>query len=544
MLVEDKHPQSLDPNPLATARAPVDVVMIAYNEHVNLPYSLGSVVAWANKVYVVDSGSTDGTQDLARRMGAQVVEHPWEGYARQKNWALDNLPLQSPWVLIIDADESITPKLRDEILQLCNRPPDEIPESGFFINRSLVFLGKRIRHCGYFPSWNLRLFKRGLARYEDRAVHEHMVLDGRPGYLKNLLDHEDRRGLEYYIAKHNRYSTLEAETVFYGEHAGQSHVKPSLFGNAVERRRFLRVKVLPKLPANWLFRFLWMFLFQLGFLDGMTGLRFCLFISSHELFSDLKLQELRRRAREAELARLHVPPTTEARIMTSAPQRPQGDGRGEESAGQIQHADQASQPVHAPPVDLPRAADIPDLLPPDIVSERLRSPWSLRQNLARLLWMLTCPILFRASFHNWYGWRRLVLRCFGATIGKHVAIRPSVSIEAPWNLDIGDYTIVGDHAILYALDKIRIGRWTVVSQYAHLCAGTHDYQRRTFPLVRRPVSLGDEVWVAADAFVGPGVSIGDRSVVAARSTVIRDVPPDQVVAGSPARIIKPRVLGD
>jgi glycosyltransferase involved in cell wall biosynthesis len=274
-------------------RAPVDVMIPTYNERMNLPHAIASVREWANNIFVLDSGSTDGTQEIARQLGAVVVEHPWEGYARQKNWGLDNLPLESPWVFILDADEAVTPELRDELTRLCGRPVASVNEAGFYINRYLMFLGKRIRHCGYFPSWNLRLFKRGQARYEDRPVHEHMKVNGPVGYLKGLMSHEDRRGLEFYITKHNWYSTLEAQTLVRGE--GKDGVKPSLFGDAVQRKRFLRARILPYVPARWLARFLWMYVVKLGFLDGLTGLHFCLFISSHELFSMLKARELRRR---------------------------------------------------------------------------------------------------------------------------------------------------------------------------------------------------------------------------------------------------------
>ena len=279
---------------------PVDVMIMTQNEEANLPFAIESVCAWAANVFVVDSGSTDRTVEIAREKGARVVPHAWEGFARQKNWALANLPFTSPWVLILDADEAITPALADEIRSICTRPASEVPEAGFYINRYFVFMGRRIRHCGYFPSWNLRLFKRGLARYEDRRVHEHMILDGPAGHLKGLMSHDDRRGLEYYIAKHNRYSTLEAETLFYADRGGdESGVEARLFGNAVERRRYLRTKLYPKLPARWVIRFFWMYVLRQGFLDGLTGLRFCLFISTHEFFTSLKLRELQYRAKLA-----------------------------------------------------------------------------------------------------------------------------------------------------------------------------------------------------------------------------------------------------
>ncbi len=183
----------------------LDVLIITKNEEVNLPSCLEALQGWTRKVFVVDSGSTDRTQEIAESMGAEFVHHDWPGYAAQKNWALDNLPLESDWVLIVDADEVITPALRNEIASVISRPVEEVSENGFHLNRLFYFLDSPIRHCGYFPSWNLRLFKRGRARYEDRSVHEHMVVDGESGYLTEPMMHDDRRGIEHSIAKHNDY---------------------------------------------------------------------------------------------------------------------------------------------------------------------------------------------------------------------------------------------------------------------------------------------------------------------------------------------------
>lgn len=273
----------------------MDVIIVTFNEEVNLPHTLKSI-QWARRIFVVDAMSTDKTCELAREFGAEVIRHPWEGYARQKNWALDTLGLESPWTLILDADEAVPQDLAAEIVDLCRKEPSDVAVSGFYLNRALVFMDKRIRYCGYNPSWNLRLFKRGLARYEDRPVHEHMILRGPAGYLKGLLHHEDRRGLEYYIAKHNHYSTLEAQTRFQGEAPGGQGVQAAALGNAIERRRWFRTHIYPRLPARWLGRFLWMYVLRLGFLDGLNGLHFCLLIASHELFATLKYQELRQRA--------------------------------------------------------------------------------------------------------------------------------------------------------------------------------------------------------------------------------------------------------
>jgi glycosyltransferase involved in cell wall biosynthesis len=272
----------------------IEVVMIVRDEEANIAHSIGSVVGWADRVIVVDSGSSDGTVALARSLGAEVVHRDWLGYARQKNWALDSVGLSAPWVLIIDADESVTPDLRDRLLRIAARAPAEVAEAAFHVNRHFVFLGGVIRHCGYYPSWNIRFFKRGLARYEEREVHEHMVAEGPVGFIHADLVHHDRRPLEFLIEKHNRYSTLEARAIVEQERGAGGKALPARFwGGPLERRRWIKRNVYPRLPAKFVFRFLWMYLLKLGFLDGAAGWRLCLFISSYELQIELKIAELR-----------------------------------------------------------------------------------------------------------------------------------------------------------------------------------------------------------------------------------------------------------
>jgi glycosyltransferase involved in cell wall biosynthesis len=282
----------------------IEIVIPTKNERVNLPHALASVMGWADAVHVVDSESTDDTREIAAAAGANVVVRPWLGYAKQKNWALDNLPIKADWVFILDADEAILPELRDELLAIARRPVGEVEESGFHINRYFVFLGKRIRHCGYYPSWNLRFFKRGRARYEEREVHEHMLVDGPTGYLSGHMEHNDRRGLEAYMAKHNVYSTLEAREIVRSERGeGGGDLRPTLSGGPLERRRWFKVVLYPKLPLKWLFRFVYMYVLKLGFLDGVAGFRFCMFISAYEMLIGLKIVERRMEMREADAAK-------------------------------------------------------------------------------------------------------------------------------------------------------------------------------------------------------------------------------------------------
>jgi glycosyltransferase involved in cell wall biosynthesis len=273
-------------------RANVEVIIPTFNEEINLPFALASVIGWADAVHVVDSESTDATHRIARDAGANLVVQPWLGYAKQKNWALDNLPVKADWVFILDADESVTPELRDELLRIAAEPVAGVGAKGFYVNRLTHFMGKPIRHCGFFPSYNLRFFQRGMARYEERSVHEHMVVQGVSGRLANMMLHEDRRGLEHFIAKHNRYSTLEARELRKANLAGTSGNLPNL-ERGVRFRRWLKHNVLPKLPLTGLWRFFYMYIVRLGFLDGAAGLRFCLLLSMYDTFIALKLAELR-----------------------------------------------------------------------------------------------------------------------------------------------------------------------------------------------------------------------------------------------------------
>jgi putative colanic acid biosynthesis acetyltransferase WcaF len=174
------------------------------------------------------------------------------------------------------------------------------------------------------------------------------------------------------------------------------------------------------------------------------------------------------------------------------------------------------------------------LLPRDV------SPWTGSQKAARIGWAFVEATLFRLSFHNWYPWRAWLLRRFGGTVGRNVRIRRSVRIEIPWNVSLGDQVIVGDSVILYALGPITVGPRTLISQYAHLCAGSHDYTIPQYPLLRPPITIGSDAWIATDAFVGPGVTIGDRAIVGARSSVFKDVPANTIVGGNPAKAIKER----
>ena len=283
----------------SNARVPLAVLVPVKNEAANLRECLASV-AFADEIVVVDSASTDGTQEIAVAAEARVVQFEWNGkFPRKKNWALGNIPWRHDWVLIIDADERVTPGLEKQIRDAIQR--DDV--DGFYLNRQFWFLGGRINHCGYFPSWNLRLFRHRLGRYErieidgsllsgDNEVHEHVLLRGRVAYLSAPLEHYAFPDVATFVEKHNRYSTWEAaarEQLSYGASAKTLRATP--VGTPLERKRWLK-KLSIRFPCRPTLRFLYHYIWKQGFRDGYRGFAFCRLLAWYERMIVLKEREM------------------------------------------------------------------------------------------------------------------------------------------------------------------------------------------------------------------------------------------------------------
>jgi len=168
------------------------------------------------------------------------------------------------------------------------------------------------------------------------------------------------------------------------------------------------------------------------------------------------------------------------------------------------------------------------------------NPASLASKVYRVLWWMAWLSLYRPTPRFLHAWRALLLRTFGATVGRGVHVYPKARIWAPCNLRMGDRSCLADGVNCYSVAEITLGEDTTISQGAHLCSASHDYTDVTFPLVAAPIAIGRSAWVAADAFIGPGVEIGEGAVVGARAVIVRDVQPWTVVAGNPARVLKAR----
>jgi len=280
------------------ARAPLSVLVPVKNEAANLRDCLASV-SFAQEIVVVDSGSTDGTQVIAEAAGARVIQFAWNGkLPRKKNWALENVPWQHQWVLIIDADERITPELEREIRRaICRGDVD-----GFYLNRRFWFLDGWINHCGYFPSWNLRLFRHRLGRYEqiaigndipsgDNEVHEHVLLNGRVEYLPIPMEHYAFPDIATFVEKHDRYSSWEAaaRTKLY---SGREKLRSKPFGSGLERKRWLR-NLATRAPFRPGLRFLYHYVWGQGFRDGYRGWVLCRLLAWYERSIVVKERELK-----------------------------------------------------------------------------------------------------------------------------------------------------------------------------------------------------------------------------------------------------------
>jgi putative colanic acid biosynthesis acetyltransferase WcaF len=192
------------------------------------------------------------------------------------------------------------------------------------------------------------------------------------------------------------------------------------------------------------------------------------------------------------------------------------------------------------PTDAAIAASTSEDAELDALLHRSQSPYTLRERILRVLWNYVGQKLFRFTFHNWYALRNAILRAFGATVGHPVRLRPTVLIEQPWNLTIGDNSSIGDRAIVYCLGKVTIGAHVSVSQGAHLCAGSHDFRKPDMPILKPIITIHDYAWVAADAFVGPGVTVGEGTVLGARGCAMKDLAPWTVYTGNPALRVKDR----
>jgi glycosyltransferase involved in cell wall biosynthesis len=261
-------------------KLPITVVIAARNEEANIEQCLAALPP-AKHILVIDSNSSDKTASISRGFGAEVFQFEHKGgYPKKRQWALDYVPISTDWVMLVDADEVIPPELWEEIAETISGPD---AEDAYLITKGFHFLGKRFRFGG-FSHEAVLLFRKGKASFEklytdpadsqDMEIHERLLVTGAIGKLKTSLIHNDAKGLEAYIARHNFYSSWEARQRFNYLATGtwgEASVRPRCFGNTQERRRWLKGLIL-KLPFEPLLWFTYHYLLMLGFLEGRAGL--------------------------------------------------------------------------------------------------------------------------------------------------------------------------------------------------------------------------------------------------------------------------------
>nr|WP_242040776.1 glycosyltransferase family 2 protein [Coleofasciculus sp. FACHB-1120] len=279
----------------------LSVIILTKDEQANLPDCLASLQKLDAEVFVVDSGSSDRTIEIAKELGCQVFEHPFENYAKQFNWAIENLPIMTPWIMRLDADERLTPKLLEELKLILPQTDDEI--TGYQVKRRVFFMGRWIRHGGYYPTWLLRIWRTDFGVCEQRWMDEHIVLkQGKIAKLQHDIIDENKKGLSFWIDKHNRYAEREVKDMLSIISEKDDALLKSGQSSQAIRRRWVKKNLYTRSPL-FLRAFLYFFMryiIGLGFLDGIEGLIFH-FLQGfwYRFLVDAKIYEKQKKKRSA-----------------------------------------------------------------------------------------------------------------------------------------------------------------------------------------------------------------------------------------------------
>jgi glycosyltransferase involved in cell wall biosynthesis len=282
-------------------KLPLSVIIPVRNESKNLPRCL-QALRDVGEVFVIDSHSTDDTVEIARSHGAQVVQFHYQGgWPKKRQWAMNTLPIAYDWILLLDADEVLTPELAEEMRLAIQNPA----VNGYSVVLRTWFLGRVLRH-GDVALWKLSLFRRGKGKYEcrlqdqdasmaDMEVHEHVVVEGATASLRNPLIHHNVESLSRYIQKHDEYSNWESRVL--SQHGDDKELPPSLLGTQAQRRRWLKRRLFA-VPGSPVLLFLYRYILRFGFMDGVPGLIYCGFQAVQMFHTKAKIYELNRKKTE------------------------------------------------------------------------------------------------------------------------------------------------------------------------------------------------------------------------------------------------------
>jgi glycosyltransferase involved in cell wall biosynthesis len=257
------------------ARLPVSIIVLTFNEEMNIEVCLKSVAEWAGEVFVVDSGSTDHTQTIVAQYTPKLVCHPFENYSKQRNWAQSNLPLAYDWVFHLDADERVTPDLTKALWEVFANKEQLERINGLLVRRRIEFMGRHITRGGIYPTYHCRIFRKQKGHCEDREYDQHFLVNGPTATVEADLIEVTAPSLFAWTAKHNRWAQMEARQLFEArDRSVADRVKPSVIGTPIERRRWLRASVYEKSPLFFraVIYFAVRYFVRGGFLDGVPGL--------------------------------------------------------------------------------------------------------------------------------------------------------------------------------------------------------------------------------------------------------------------------------
>lgn len=252
---------------------PITAIVLTFNEEKNITECLKSIKDLCDEILIVDSGSTDKTIEIAKQYTDKIFSHPFENYSQQRNWALNNLPIKNEWILNLDADHRVMPELKEELRFLFNQGISS-DINGFLISRRTMFMGKWIKHGGHYPTYHANMFRKGFGKCEEKLYDQHYLVTGKLVKLKSDIIDIITDSLFNFTARHNKWSTLEAEYQLNKE-KNNNVVSAKLIGNAIQKRRALKsfYEKFPLFFRSFLY-FLQRYFLRLGFLDGKEGLIF------------------------------------------------------------------------------------------------------------------------------------------------------------------------------------------------------------------------------------------------------------------------------
>lgn len=277
----------------------ISAIILTYNEQLHIARCINSLKGVCDQILVVDSFSTDDTLRIAQELGAWVVQHPFQNQAQQFNWAIDNCEITGDWIWRVDADEYIAPELGSQVVDAIAHC--EAGVNGIYVNKAIVFLGRKLRHGGWYPAPQIKVVRKGFGRSENKVMDEHLIItSGRTIYINADQTDENLNDLAWWTNKHNKYADREALNMmqmFYNIGQGAAEVTPHFFGSDAERKRWFKIRYvrLPLFLRPFLY-FFYRYFLKLGFLDGKSGFVWYVLQSFwYRFLVDAKVFELKKR---------------------------------------------------------------------------------------------------------------------------------------------------------------------------------------------------------------------------------------------------------